>query len=547
MRGCMKKYLILPLWAYLLSPVFVYGYNGGWGRILELQYFFHIFLSLLWAGFFVFLFGNRFRLQLVLLPFFLIAAADLFVVTNFDSRLSTSYLMLAVTDASEISEFLRSYAQPLAISALLFFTIYFGGLWGMRRTVVRAKPIPALACLLVLFASYAALFVKHLQGNSDFRTSALGVLGKELSAPVGPIFQMALTSLIVSENAELLNQRNSHVFNAKQATEHKQNELYVLVIGESARPQNWSLFGYTRNTTPKIKSTNNIIPLPNVITTDPLTSFAVPSLLSLENIHNFRGVLSHRSIVSAFREAGFETHWLSTQEADVWGGMIPHLASEAQHKRYFERTFDARLLPELSQIIDDAAKEKKKTLVVLHTKGSHFEFSRRYPDSFKNFESENNSRRNMLVDTYDNSILYTDWFLSRVIEIIRNARIPSLMLYSSDHGENLLDTSAGLFGHNIGNIYDLKTAAFAWISPEFNDNFPKITAALTKNANKPISIGYFSHSLLHAAGIRTNNLNTTLSIFSDEFSPQPRQILLRGNALFESDLDFCFSCSSITK
>ena len=148
-------------------------------------------------------------------------------------------------------------------------------------------------------------------------------------------------------------------------------EIYVLVIGESSRPQNWSLFGYPRDTTPRLRQTPGVVPLSDMLTTAPHTAVAVPSMVSLEPIERWSSIVAEKSIVQAFNEVGFKTYWLSAQAADSWAGLIPQIAAEATRRRYFDSGYDGAMLPELRAILADATADEK-VFIVLHTKGSHF-------------------------------------------------------------------------------------------------------------------------------------------------------------------------------
>lgn len=88
---------------------------------------------------------------------------------------------------------------------------------------------------------------------------------------------------------------------------------------------------------------------------------------------------------------------------------------------------------------------------MLHTKGSHFEYARRYPPEFARFGSSGGSRQQNVVDEYDNTVLYTDWLLSELIATLTQRGGASAVFFASDHGENLLDDERQLLGHGIGN------------------------------------------------------------------------------------------------
>jgi heptose-I-phosphate ethanolaminephosphotransferase len=256
-------------------------------------------------------------------------------------------------------------------------------------------------------------------------------------------------------------------------------------------------------------------------------------MLSLRPITDWESILAERSIVSAFSEGGFVTYWISCQEADSWAGINPVVAEEAAHIRYLVRTYDGSMLPELRAVLD-AAPPGEKLFFVLHSMGSHFTYSRRYPPEFARFRTIGNSRRGLLVDDYDNSVLYTDWFVSEIIATLDQHHRAAALFYISDHGENLLDDDAELLGHGIGNRYDLATAALIWLSPVLRARVPDMVRNASANSGARLSLANVSHSLLDLAGIDTPRLDRSMSIFSPAFVTRPRWYIVRGKLLNES-------------
>ena len=255
-------------------------------------------------------------------------------------------------------------------------------------------------------------------------------------------------------------------------------------------------------------------------------------MLSLRPVTDWPSIQAEKSIVEAFNEVGFKTYWLSAQAADSWAGLIPELATEAKRRRYFDSGYDGALLEELCRILS-ATRIDEKLFIVLHTKGSHFEYSRRYPPDFKRFLG-GKTRRERLIDEYDNSVLYTDWFLSEVIATVERRQGRSAVIYASDHGENLLDDDRQLLGHALGTRYDLSSAGLVWVSEELGRSRPQQMKALQAHASAKLSLSNLSHSMLDLAGIETRELDPTKSIFSDRFLASPRSFVVRGELRSET-------------
>jgi heptose-I-phosphate ethanolaminephosphotransferase len=165
---------------------------------------------------------------------------------------------------------------------------------------------------------------------------------------------------------------------------------------------------------------------------------------------------------------------------------------------------------------------------VLHTKGSHFDYKRRYPPEFAHFVTQQGTKRNKIVDTYDDSILYTDWFLSELISILSARNSHTALLYASDHGENLLDDDRQLLGHTKGTKYDLSTSSFIWVSEGVRQRHPNWVSNAVQNAALPLSLSNLPHSVLELADIRVPAMDPQMSIFSPTFVLHPRSYLQGG-------------------
>jgi glucan phosphoethanolaminetransferase (alkaline phosphatase superfamily) len=403
----------------------------------------------------------------------------------------------------------------------------------IRGFVKERAPRLAAASAAALAGAYL-LLVNHfiLWPSEPIRSVLLDSAAHENSAPLGVIFQSAVALSVRADNDVIRAHRGGFSFGASKPPSSG-DEVYVWVIGESSRPKNWSLFGYARNTSPRLGAIPGIITFPDMLTTAPETLIAVPSMLSLRPITDWPGVQAQRSVVSAFNEAGFRTYWLSTQDLDAWAGIVPQIAAEAGTTRYFSQGYDGSMLGEFRRILDSEPPGNRKLFIVLHTKGSHFNYVHRYPREFAKFDTANPTRRDRIVDTYDNSVLYTDWFLSELISLLSARHTLAALLYASDHGENLLDDDRHLLGHTIGSKYDLSTASFLWLSDELWQRNPDLVANAERHASLPLSLSDLPHSMLHLAGIEAPQRDIRMSVFSASFEPHVRFYLLGGKVLVD--------------
>ena len=530
----LSRMALVLMWLFLLSPMMLQPLlNNGRGRI-DILYCLNLITTVLWVGTLHFSIRRPVVLHALVAPLYITTAIDLFQMATFGNRLTSGYIGVAITNSEEVGEFFGAYGRPILASLAMAAVVYGLGMFGVRKIVLKPRGRWSIACASLLLALYTALTTPAIWTVPTLKEMVLDVFGKEMSAPMGSVFQLGLAVQILNDESELKRQRAQNSLGARPSRSNK-NEIYVWVVGESSRPENWSLFHYNRDTSPRARSNPNIIPLSNVYSTSPLTSFAVPSMLSLWPITDWKSIVAHRSIVSAFNEAGFSTYWLSTQEADTWGGVIPQLATEAKRRWYFDRAFDGAMLERFRTLLDSAA-EGEKIFIVIHTKGSHFVYSRRHPADFAKFKNSTESRRNNLVDMYDNTILYTDWFVGEVVQMLNERGGPSALMYASDHGENLLDDDRQLLGHGIGSDFDLRSAAFLWLSDPLRNKMTEMSRTAKENASAKLNLSNLPHSFLDLAGIEAAQLDSSLSIFSPNFKERERWHLIEGKLFSEDEI-----------
>lgn len=167
--------------------------------------------------------------------------------------------------------------------------------------------------------------------------------------------------------------------------------------------------------------------------------------------------------------------------------------------------------------LDDKLKNlKSDTLLVMHTMGSHGPtYFERYPDEFKKFLPScntadlQNCSQEEIINTYDNTILYTDYVLAQLIGILKKyPDYQTVMLYISDHGESLGENNIYLHGlpYAIAPDYQTKVPMFMWMSDTFAKYNGVDVGALKEKASKE----NFSHDNLFHTLLNLTDINTTV-------------------------------------
>ena len=327
-------------------------------------------------------------------------------------------------------------------------------------------------------------------------------------------------------------------FDAVATHPHDSAEVYVMVIGETARSNNFSLYGYHRDTNPmltKLVSDSSLIVFRDVRTESNTTHKSVPMLLTAASASDYSALYREKGIIAAFKEAGFHTSFISNQLPNH--SFIDFLGMEAdsclfikEAERAKDNVSDMELLPIVKDILE---KGRKKEFIVLHTYGSHFKYNERYPRNMAHFLPDNESQakyenRQQLVNAYDNTIRFTDKFLYELSSILSSSVCQSAWLYTSDHGENIYDDNRNKFLHASPNPseYELRVPLLAWTSASYRSAYPDIIKALRSNSDKCVSTSIsFFHTMLEMGGIKTKNLDLTKSLAGRDYKVQPRLYL----------------------
>lgn len=221
----------------------------------------------------------------------------------------------------------------------------------------------------------------------------------------------------------------------------------VVVIGESARSANFGLLGYERPTTPFLSAEKNLVAFKG-------TSCNTSTKLSLQCMFvrpqgiKDRGLQApqvlEETVFSVLRTLGFSTE-LFAMQSEVW--FYNSLKSDfykireviaADSANRGKPVIDSLLEAELSASI--AKHPRGRHAIVLHTKGSHFSYTSRYPREFARYQPECSGldgacSKEQLINSYDNSILYTDTFLHGLMKSLADKK--ALLIYTSDHGESI--------------------------------------------------------------------------------------------------------------
>lgn len=333
---------------------------------------------------------------------------------------------------------------------------------------------------------------------------------------------------------------NEFSFQAKQYKSSQKKEIYVLVIGESARYSSFHINGYSRQTSPNLDNLDNLISFSNVFSPATLTFMSLPQLITRATPDNLNLQFEEKSIIDAFKEAGFYTAWISTQNEND-----PAIKRLRGVTNYFHSSklgldnnspYDTDIISNFKTVLKENGNRK---FIVIHSLGSHFRYSKRYPPSFEKFkpalarvgfDNIHISNKTKFINSYDNSILFTDFFLDLLIKELKNTEAVCTLTYVSDHGENLFDDERGLIQHGTENPgkEEYHIPLFIWFSNQYQKENSEKTLAILNNKDKKAMSNTTFYTMLDLANIGYHNSDQELqkSIASPQYKePTERKLI----------------------
>lgn len=299
--------------------------------------------------------------------------------------------------------------------------------------------------------------------------------------------------------------------------------LMVIVAGETGRAQNWSLGGYERDTNAELKS-RDIVYFPNATSCGTATATSLPCMFSplTKAQYSYEGGLSHENLVDVLTHAGFKVEWWdnNTGDKDI-ADRIPSRTMTAEDGPEFckPECIDGVFLKSLQEKADTIT---QNTVIVLHQIGSHGpSYWLRYPEDHARFTpacetpelTECTSEE--IVNAYDNTIAYTDFFLAQVIDLLdASDRVVPAMYYVSDHGESLGE--AGLYLHGtpyfMAPEYQTRVPMVIWMSQRFRDSLDIDTNCLKAAAGQPVSHDNMFSTVLGMVDVSTTARDSALDL-----------------------------------
>jgi lipid A ethanolaminephosphotransferase len=303
--------------------------------------------------------------------------------------------------------------------------------------------------------------------------------------------------------------------------------ITVLVVGETARSQNFSLNGYARVTNPQLAAVSGLVSFADVASCGTATAQSLPCMFSgVGQAAAQTGIaMQQEGLLDVLQRAGYSMLWRDNQSGCKGVCFrVPHESvMTAEPTKFYELaiSYDEKLLVGLQDWID---KVPDRGVVVLHMMGNHGPaYFKRYPPAFEVFKPAchetqfSKCTRDEIVNAYDNALVYTDHVLAKLIEMLtaNDARgTATALMYLSDHGESLGEKGIYLHGlpYALAPAEQKQVPWIWWLSPRFERAAAVSSDCLQQHVKDKLSHDHFFHSVLGLLGVTTRVYNPALDV-----------------------------------
>lgn len=307
----------------------------------------------------------------------------------------------------------------------------------------------------------------------------------------------------------------------------------VLVIGESTNNQRMGLYGYERNTTPKLESIRDQLTVfKHVFSPRPYTIEVLQQALTFGDQLHPDAYLTDANILNVMKQAGYKTYWITNQQTVTARNTLLTTFSKQTDKQVYlnnNRMQNASQYDEvvIEPFMDVLSEDVKRKFIVVHLLGTHMKYKYRYPDNFSVFNDRDGipgwvkEQDVTEYNEYDNAIRYNDHVVHSLISVFSKTDPDGYLLYLSDHGEEVYDDKNRYFnGRSEGNpSSSMYTVPFiVWTSSRWQKRH---AVKLANYHDRVYSSSYLLHTLVDLSDIRFDQWEPQKSVANADFVSIP--------------------------
>lgn len=468
----------------------------------------------------------------------------LFVISIIPGAIYLSYLLFAQVLLEQYSVTSLFETNPDESKE---FIAYYISIWVIAGSLIYTG-IPII--MLAKMKSFKPLKVKNFK--SIFWTSIVAIIiivGVERisrSVYFVTFYRTFINYKIrIHDEIETIKERQTSTFDVRQAQNDTIPETYVVVVGESLARHHLSLYGYERETNPLLsaKKDSSLYVYTDIVSPQVHTIPVMRSLLTMSDYEHPEYFTQKPSLFELFNRAGFETFLIGNQDfSDKYRSSYDIVLTLAKHRYNLApyKQHDDIVLAKFERTISKHTHPKR--LIFIHLIGNHMAYKMRYPIEYIKFNHKKdnmvpdapfrNGEAKTIIDQYDNSVLYNDYIISSIIDLLATkTEGKAALIYLSDHGEEMYD-----YRNFAGHAYEKVSPTMCeipfmvWMS----DSYRNSRTDLTIDTARSYSSEDLIYSLSDMAGFEYEGYDDSRSLFSTDFKKRERIV---GNKTYEEILE----------
>lgn len=409
-----------------------------------------------------------------------------------------------------------------------------GEVWATAQNINSKNEI--LSVILLIFVCLSFYFTRKL--NSRYAKLLIVISLSSfviLSISNNFIFHKIYLGLkntvnLIDQNKDRIQEKESFKWDA--ISNYNEKDTVVLVLGETTRGDRLGINGYHRDTTPNLDK-REIITYSDVISNAAYTLLSTPIILTRSFGEINSKVFPEKSLISAFKEAGYKTYYVTyLNKIHIGDNAINQLVAEADI--YLKGDLSLDSLEDIAgayDVLKILKEPEEKKLIVFKLIGSHYNFHERYDDRFNKFtpsyldtrySGPKLEEKQLLENSYDNSILVTDYAVDLIIEGLSKVEGRSSLSFISDHGISIFDIESSPYGGPTKSNYNIPL--FFW----FKDGYfsSEKLSNLEKNSDTSVDSTCFLDTFFTLHDLETPK-KKGCDLANSVIRPYPRKVIVK--------------------
>lgn len=468
-----------------------------------------------------------------------LASLGYFAVYQQDFSESVIFIIFE-SNTAESAEFFQQYFRWWMLPAAILYGVLPLWLWSRLEPPIFSPARSRVIAAVVLCFTLLLPLVKPVMLGKDWLHGQANLQNR--LEPATPwqlvIGYVKYRQQLADMNSFLVKNQSAPPLTHFQVMNPEAESTIVLVIGESTNSQRMGLYGYGRDTTPKLESIRDQLTVfKHVFSPRPYTIEVLQQALTFGDQHHPDLYLTDANILNVMKQAGYKTYWITNQQTVTARNTLLTTFSKQTDKQIYlnnNRMQNSSQYDEvvIEPFVDILSEDAKRKFIVVHLLGTHLKYRYRYPDIFSVFNDRDGvpawikDQDLNEYNEYDNAIRYNDYVVYGLISSFSEKDPNGYLLYLSDHGEEVYDDKGRYFnGRSEGNpSSSMYTVPFmVWTSPRWRNAH----AVMPSDYQERIySSSYLLHTLVDLSDIHFDQWISQRSVVSEDFVAVP---VLIGN------------------